>query len=74
VATGPQHLDHHAFSLLRRSLADLAARLLSLLEEPTSAEQDAAALQGIEAWGFAQWATLDETLEGIAAALERRER
>ncbi len=74
MATGHQHLDHHAFSLLRRSLADLAARLLSVLEEHTTAEQDDDALQGIEAWGFAQWATLDETLEGIAAALERRER
>ena len=37
--------------------------------ENTPAEQDADALHGIKAWGFAQWAALDETLTGIAAAL-----
>ncbi len=42
--------------------------------ENTPAGQDTDALHGIEAWGFAQWAVLDETLAGIAAALEHRER
>jgi hypothetical protein len=68
---GPLHLDHFAFALLRRYVGDMAVRLLSILEENTAAEQDEEALYGMEAWGFARWRTLDETLDGIAAALPR---
>ena len=66
----PLHLDHFAFYLLRRHLDDMTARLLQMLEHDASAEQDANALDGIEAWGFQQWRTLDETLDGIATALQ----
>ncbi len=65
----PLHLDHFAFYLLRRHLGDMAVRLLRILEEDTSEEQDEDLLWGIEDWGFAQWSALDETLDGIAAAL-----
>jgi hypothetical protein len=47
----------------------MTVRMILILEENTSAEQDANALYGIKAYGFAQWAALDETLDGIAAAL-----
>ncbi len=70
---GPLHLDHFAFALLRRYVGDMAVRLLSILEGNTAAEQDEAALHDMEAWGFAQWRTLDETLDGIAAALRRHD-
>jgi hypothetical protein len=66
----PLHLDHFAFSLRRRHLGDMVARLLQMLEHDASAEQDAHALDGIEAWGFAQWRMLDETLNTIAGALQ----
>ena len=69
----PLHLDRFAFSLLRRYMEDMTVRLLSILEENTSAEQDADALEGMQTWGFAQWAALDDTLAGIAAALRRRQ-
>jgi aminoglycoside phosphotransferase (APT) family kinase protein len=65
----PLHLDHFAFFLLRRYLHDMAVRLLRILEEHTTAEQDQDALAGIEACGFAQWSALDKTLTGIAAGL-----
>ncbi len=65
----PLHLDHFAFYLLRRHLADMTARLLRILKEHTTPDGDADALHGIEAWGFTQWSALDETLDGIAAAL-----
>jgi len=65
----PLHLDHFAFALLRRHLDDMTARLLHMLEHNGAAEQDADALDGIETWGFQQWRMLDETLDGISAAL-----
>jgi aminoglycoside phosphotransferase (APT) family kinase protein len=68
----PLHLDHFAFYLLRRHLGDMTVRLLRILEQNTSAEEDDDALYGIQAWGFAQWTALDETLDGIAAALQHR--
>ncbi len=70
----PLHLDHFAFYLLRRHIGDMAVRLLRILEENTSAEEDEELLYGIEAWGFAQWSALDETLERIAAALHHQPR
>jgi aminoglycoside phosphotransferase (APT) family kinase protein len=65
----PLHLDHFAFYLLRRYMDDMTVRLLRILEENVSAEEDEDALHGIEAWGFAQWSALDETLAAIASAL-----
>ena len=65
----PLHLDHFAFYLLRRHLGDMAVRPLSIVDGDGLPEQDADALHGIEAWGFAQWRTLDATLGRIAAAL-----
>jgi hypothetical protein len=53
---------------------DMAVRLLRILEENTSEEQDEDALEGMEAYGFAQWSTLDETLDGIAVALRHSTR
>ena len=67
----PLHLDHFAFYLLRRFLGDMTARIVRMFEHNTSADEDADALDGIEAWGFAQWDVLDETLENFAAALRR---
>jgi Ser/Thr protein kinase RdoA (MazF antagonist) len=64
------HLDHFAFYLQRRYLDDMAARLLRILEEDTTADEDAELLAGMETWGFEQWRRLDQTLEGIASALE----
>ncbi len=68
---GPLHLDRFAFYLLRRYMDDFTVRLLSVLEENHSAQEDEEALRGMELWGFAQWAALDETLAGIATALRR---
>jgi aminoglycoside phosphotransferase (APT) family kinase protein len=68
----PLHLDHFAFYLLRRHLGDMTARFLRMLAQNTTPDDDADALHGIEAWGFAQWARLDKTLDGIAAALGHR--
>ncbi len=68
----PWHLDHFAFYLLRRYLGDMTARLLRILEENTTVEQDEDALDGMETWGFAQWAVLDRTLDGIAATLRNQ--
>jgi aminoglycoside phosphotransferase (APT) family kinase protein len=65
------HLDHFAFYLLRRYLEDMTARLLRILQEPSSAREDEENLAGIVAYGFAQWAVLDETLATIAAALQQ---
>lgn len=65
----PLHLEHFAFALLRRHVNDMTARLLHMLEHDDSAQEDADTLDGLEAWGFAQWRRLDETLAGIAAAL-----
>jgi aminoglycoside phosphotransferase (APT) family kinase protein len=65
----PLQLGHFAFYLLRRHLGDMTMRLLHILEENSSPEEDEDALYGIEAWGFAQWAALDETLDSMAAAL-----
>jgi hypothetical protein len=66
-------LDQFAFSLLRRYLGDMAARLSRLLEEDTTAQEDAELLAGIDDWGFTQWADFDQTLAAIAAALDRRD-
>ncbi len=68
----PLHLDHYAFYLLRRFLYDMTVRLLRILRENTTAEEDEDLLAGIEAWGFAQWSTLDETLDAVAHALGQR--
>jgi spectinomycin phosphotransferase len=70
-AAGPRlwHLDQFAFWLLRRSVADLTDDLLRLLEGSTSRSEDEYLLDHLETWGFAQWAILDETLDGIAEAL-----
>ena len=59
---------------LRRYLDDMTVRLLRILEENTTAEDDQEALMGMEAHGFAQWAALDSTLAGIAGALSHRQR
>jgi hypothetical protein len=48
---------------------DMAVRLLRILEENTPAEQVEDVLAEIEAFGFAQWRALDQTLDGIAASL-----
>jgi spectinomycin phosphotransferase len=68
------YVDHFAFYLLRRYVHDMAVRLLRILEENTSEEQDEDALEGMEAYGFAQWSALDETLDGIAVALRHSTR
>jgi len=67
----PLQLDHFAFYLLRRYLHDFTVRLLRILEENTTDEQDDDALADMQAHGFAQWAALDQTLDGIAAALRQ---
>ncbi len=54
-------------------MEDFTVRLLSLLEENHSAQEDEEALRGMELGGFAQWAALDETLADIATALRRHE-
>jgi aminoglycoside phosphotransferase (APT) family kinase protein len=62
----PLRLDHFAFCILRRALADLTARLTQLLEGETSDEEDAELVEGMERWGFARWRGLDEGLLDIA--------
>lgn len=64
------HLDHFAFYLLRRYLGDMTVRLVRLMEENSTDEEDQDALGGIEMWGFAQWSVLDDTLAIVAAALQ----
>jgi len=49
----------------------MTARLVRLLEESTTEEEDAALLYGMQAYGFTRWAALDTTLAGIAAALSQ---
>lgn len=70
----PLYVDHFAFYLLRRHLGDMTVRLLRILDDDTSAAEAVDALNGIAAWGFAQWRALDETLEGIATALQHYNR
>jgi spectinomycin phosphotransferase len=65
----PLHLEHFAFYLLRRYLGDMAARVERLLHEDTAGHEDEELLYGIEAYGFARWSALDDTLATIAAAL-----
>jgi spectinomycin phosphotransferase len=65
----PLYLEHFAFYILRRALADMTARLVRLLTTNTTDEEDQDLLYGIEAWGFRQWETLDTTLAHIAATL-----
>jgi aminoglycoside phosphotransferase (APT) family kinase protein len=69
----PLHLDHFAFYLLRRYLGDMTARLVRILHENTTEEEDQDALDGMVAWGFDQWAALDDTLAEVKAALDRRD-
>lgn len=66
----PLHVDHFAFYLLRRYLADLTARLVRILEEETTAEEDEDLLYGMTAFGFDRWAALDVRLAEIATAVE----
>lgn len=66
----PLHLDHFAFYLLRRYLGDMTVRLVRILEDNATDDEDMDALGGIEMWGFAQWSALDKTLTVVAAALE----
>jgi aminoglycoside phosphotransferase (APT) family kinase protein len=68
------HVDHFAFYLLRRYVHDMAVRLLRVLEENTSEEQDEDALEGMDAYGFTQWSALDERLDSIAVALRHSTR
>ncbi len=63
------HLDQFAFALLRRYVQDLAARLLRLLEDGVSEDEQQDALDGMMAWGFTQWSRLDDRLDALAAAL-----
>lgn len=65
----PLHLEHFAFALLRRHLEDMSARLERMLAPDAVAEADADLLDGIAAWGFAQWEALDTTLAPFATAL-----
>lgn len=69
---GPWHVDHFAFYLLRRHLGDMTVRLQRMLAESTTELEDVDLLEGIETWGFAQWRTLDQTLDRVASALERQ--
>ena len=57
------HRGRFAFALSRRALGDLTARLVRLLEEPVTPDEEREALAGIGAWGFARWARLDELLD-----------
>jgi len=66
--SGPWYLDNFAFSLLRRALGDFAARLLGMLEEDFSPDEDDEALHGMESWGFRRWRELDKTLNAIKLA------
>lgn len=63
------HLDHFAFYLVRRYLADMTHRLLLLLDYNETAEQDEEALYGIHAYGFDRFDALGGVLANIAAAL-----
>jgi hypothetical protein len=68
----PLFLDHFAFCLLRRYVEDMAARLFLILSENLTDDEDREALEGMERWGFARWATLDGTLSGIEDVLRKR--
>jgi aminoglycoside phosphotransferase (APT) family kinase protein len=65
----PLHLQHFEFYLLRRYLGDMTARLERILETDNGDEEDAELLRGMEAYGFARWAALDDTLVEIEEAL-----
>lgn len=67
----PLSLDHFAFYLMRRYLEDLTARVERILAPDADPHADDDLLYGMEAYGFAPWATLDRELEQIAAALAR---
>jgi aminoglycoside phosphotransferase (APT) family kinase protein len=69
----PLHLDHFAFALLRRYVEDLTARLLRILDEETTEDEDRELLAGLETWGFSRWAALDRTLEVIAEVLPHQD-
>lgn len=69
--TRPLQLDHFAFYLLRRHLGDMTERVLRMLRADASVAEDQHALEGIQAWGFDQWRTLDQTLGGIREVLGR---
>lgn len=49
----------------------MTARLERILDENADEDEDEELLRGMEAYGFARWAALDETLDGVAAALTR---
>jgi aminoglycoside phosphotransferase (APT) family kinase protein len=70
----PLHLDHFAFYLLRRYLGDMVARLERILDQASAEKEDEELLRGMEAYGFARWAALDQTLTGIADVLPQRGR
>jgi spectinomycin phosphotransferase len=63
------HLDQFAFSLQRRYLGDLTARLVLIMEGDGPPASDEEALAGIVEWGLAPLARLDATLAEVAAAL-----
>jgi spectinomycin phosphotransferase len=65
------HLDHFAFALLRRFLADMTARLSRMLASDPGEGADRDLLDGIERWGFDQWRPIDDTLDLFAGALRR---
>ncbi|MND00776.1 hypothetical protein D3C83_195040 [compost metagenome] len=65
----PLHRDHVAFALLSRAVGDMAVRFLGILAGGMTAEAEADALAGIEAWGFGRWRQLDRTLAALAPAL-----
>ncbi|MHB8576157.1 MAG: phosphotransferase enzyme family protein [Dehalococcoidia bacterium] len=67
------HLEHFAFYLLRRYLGDMTARLERLLDADTGEGEDEELLRGMQAYGFARWATLDETLAEVKVALLRHD-
>jgi Ser/Thr protein kinase RdoA (MazF antagonist) len=65
----PLHLEHFEFYLLLRYVGDMLARLVRLLYEQTSPDEDDELPDGIARWGFDSWARLDERLEPARAAL-----
>lgn len=65
----PLHIEHCEFYLLRRYLGDMTARLERILDDGHDENEDEELLRGMEAYGFARWAALDDTLATIATAL-----
>ncbi len=70
----PLHSDRFAFYLLRRYLGDMVARLERILEQrdaDTTEQEDEELLRGMQAYGFARWAALDDTLLRISVVLQQ---